>query len=99
MTNSTVQTLEAAAVPAVVSIIEAAQTAFKTIFTGDPATAAARAVAAGQVFLGQAGLVAIQGGDTEFAAVGTLVDTGLSDLITKVKALAPATPAATPAAA
>jgi hypothetical protein len=92
------QVLEAAAVPSVVAILTAAQTAFTTIFNGDPATAAARAVAAGQVFLGQAGLAAIQGGASEFTAVGALVNTGISDLIAKVQSLAPA-PAAAPAAA
>lgn len=94
MTNPTIQTLEAAAVPSVVALLTAAQTAFATIFTGDPATAAARAVAASQVFLGQAGLSLIAGGASEFSAVGGLVNTGISDLIAKVQALAPA-PAAT----
>jgi len=100
MTNSTVQTLEAAAVPSVVAILTAAQTAFATIFNGDPATAAARAVAAGQVFLGQAGLAAIQGGASEFTAVGGLVQTGLTELIAKVQSFAtPATATASTEAA
>lgn len=95
MTSPTIQTLEAAAVPSVVAILQAAQTAFATIFNGDPATAAARAVAASQVFLGQAGLAAIAGGSAEFGAVGTVVNGALSELITKVQAhAAPATPAA-----
>ncbi|MDR5726786.1 MAG: hypothetical protein RB191_04880 [Terriglobia bacterium] len=94
MTNSTVTTLEAAAVPAVVAILTAAKTAFTTIFTGDPATAGVRAAAAAQVFLGQASLAAIEGGASEFTAVGGLVQTGLDDLITKVQAMAtPAAPA------
>ncbi len=95
MTSTAVQTLEAAAVPSVVAVLSAAQAAFKTIFTGDPATAAARAVAASQVFLGQTGLALISGGGAEFAAVGELVDTGFSQLIAKVQAHAtPAAPAA-----
>jgi hypothetical protein len=95
MTNPAVQTLEAAAIPSVVAILTAAKTAFATIFTGDPATAGARAGAAAQVFLGQAALAALQGGASEFTAVGGLVQTGLDDLIAKVQAQAapPAAPA------
>lgn len=86
MTSPAVVTLEAAAVPSVVAILTAAQTAFATIFNGDPATAAARAVAAGQVFLGQAGLAALAGGSAEFAAAGTVVNGALAELIAKVQA-------------
>lgn len=78
--------LEAAAVPAVVAVLKAAQEAFATVFNGDPATAAARAVMASQVFVGKAGLALIAGGGDEFAAVGSLVHTGLDDLISKVQA-------------
>jgi hypothetical protein len=96
--TTAVQTLEAAAIPSVVAILTQAQSAFAAIFNGDPATAGARAMAASQVFLGQAGLTLIQGGASEFSAVGGLVQTGFSDLIAKVKALDPAAPAAAPAA-
>jgi hypothetical protein len=94
MTNATVQTLEAAAVPAVVAVLEAAQTAFSTIFTGDPVTSPARAVAALQVFLGQADLALLNGGSSEFAAVGAVANTAFGNLIAKVQALAPTAPAA-----
>lgn len=97
MTTAT-QTLEAAAIPSVVSVLKSAQAAFATIFTGDPATAAARAVAASQVFLGQAGLALIAGGASEFAAAGSLIDTGFNDLIAKVQAQAPTASSAAPAA-
>lgn len=94
MTNPVVQNLEAAAVPTVLQIINAAEAAFATIFNGDPATAMARAAMAAPVFLGQAELAALGGAQSEFTAVGTAVAAGFTALKAKVQALAPATPAA-----
>jgi hypothetical protein len=96
MTNPTVQKLEAAAIPAVLQVIDAADAAFATIFNGDPATALARATAAAPVFLGQAELALLGGEQNEFTAVGAAVAAGFADLKAKVQALVPA--AATPAA-
>lgn len=86
--NQAIQTLEAAAVPAVVGILEAAGTAFATIFNGDPATALIRADVASKIFIGQAEMSLLQGGASEFGALGSAAQAGIADLIAKVKALA-----------
>ena len=87
MTDPTLQKLEAAAVPAVLQVISAAEQAFATIFAGDPATAMARAAAAAPIFLGQAQLAVLGGGASEFTAVGAAIQSGFDELKAKVTAI------------
>lgn len=86
MTETAGQVVEVPALQAAAAVVTAAQTAFATIFNGDPATAGARAVAALPVFLGQAELAALGGANSEFAAVGTLAQTGFAALLAKINA-------------
>ena len=81
--------LETAAIPSLIAVLQAAQTAFTTILSGDPATIALRAGPAAQVFLGQVGLQVPALATAEIGAVQTDINTKIGAMISNLQAKLP----------
>lgn len=78
-----------AAAPSLITALTQLQTMVKTIITGDPALAAARALPAAEIFLAQLELLGPGLLTAELGVGATVVETKITGLIASLQALLP----------